>query len=556
MAVESVAAATAVDGQKASKAAWAILAAMGFGGAIAMMFSTVIGPALPTIKAELGLGLSAQTWTITAYSLAFGAALVAGGRLGDLVGEVKMIVIGFIIFGAGLVMSAIAVAGPLMISGRTIQGIGIGISHPATLSIVVNSFPIARRGFALGVWGFAHGFGMLVGPLLAAWMMDIASWRWVFWVAVVLTALAILITFWATRGYQSVIAQGKYDWLGVIIGGTGITLVTYGLQNSSVSWTVAPTWGSMAAGAGLLAAFGFVETRSASPLVDFGLWKERLFCGGSFAEAAVGFVYIPFLTFVGSLYFINVLGHSPTKASWVIVVTTGICILFEPPAGKWIDKIGPGFPITVGLSMQAVALAWIGLFFGPGTTLTEMVIPLALMGIGVGIALPACNTAGMSAVDARRAGMGSGLMQMSFHIPAALGMALVTSVIGTITATKVGAGLGSHADLDHLATSYAQAVQDGNLSQANDILSALPGDSAEAIKRAAAGASSAAITTSMLALAVIALAGAIFAWVVIGRRRTPDHIEMTRAAQLPTADGRGVLVVSPAGEIPLDRRLS
>jgi MFS transporter, DHA2 family, multidrug resistance protein len=138
----------------------------------------------------------------------------------------------------------------------------------------------------------------------------------------------------------------------------------------------------------------------------------------------------------------------------------------------------------------------------------------------------------MSAVDAERAGMGSGLMQMSFNIPAALGVAFVTSVIGTITATKITAGLGSHAELDELATNYARAVQDGNLSQANDILLTLPSDSAEAIKRAAASASSAAITTSMLALAVIALAGAIFAWLVIGRRRIPDHIEMTHAAQL------------------------
>jgi MFS family permease len=144
-------AATGVGRQKANKAAWAILAAMGFGALIAQMFSTVIGPALPTIKEDLALGLSAQTWTITAYSLAFGAALVAGGRMGDLVGEVRMIVIGFLIFGAGLLMSAIAVGGPLLISGRAIQGIGIGISAPATLSIVVNSFPLAQRGLAVGV---------------------------------------------------------------------------------------------------------------------------------------------------------------------------------------------------------------------------------------------------------------------------------------------------------------------------------------------------------------------------------------------------------------------
>ena len=531
MANES-AEANPVYGQKASRAAWAILAAMGFGALIAQMFSTVIGPALPTIKADLGLSLSAQTWTISAYSLAFGTALIAGGRMGDLVGEVKMIVIGFTVFGGGLVLSAIAVAGPLMISGRAIQGIGIGISAPATLSIVVNSFPIAQRGFAVGVWGFAHGFGLLIGPLFAAWMMHVASWRWVFWVAVPLTVLVIVVILAATRGYQSVIAKGKYDWAGLIIGGAGITLVTYGLQNSSESWTAPATWGSLAGGVILLALFGVVEARIAHPLVDFGLWKERLFSGGFFAECAVGFVYIPFLTFLGSLFFINVLDYSPAKASWVIVITTGICMVFEPPAGRWVDKIGPGIPITVSLLMQAVALAWIGLFFGPNTTLAGMVIPLALMGIGVGISLPACNTAAMSAVDAERAGMGSGLIQMTFNIPAALGVALVTSVIGTLTATKITGGLGNRPELSDVAVRYGDAVQEGNLTTANQILAALPSDAAEAIKQAAVGASSAAITTSMLVLAVIALAGAIFAWVVIGRRRTPDHLQMTHAAKV------------------------
>lgn len=512
-----------VAGTKANRAAWAILAAMGFGALIAQMFSTVIGPALPTIKDDLALGLSAQTWTITAYSLAFGAALVAGGRMGDLIGEVKMIVIGFLIFGGGLLMSAIAISGPLMISGRAIQGIGIGISAPATLSIVVNSFPLAQRGFAVGVWGFAHGFGLLIGPLFAAWMMDIASWRWVFWVALPLTAVVIVVTLAATRGYQSVLAGGRYDWLGLLLGATGITLLTYGLQNSAVSWAATETWGSIVAGVVLLGVFGIVENRIAHPLVDFSLWRERLFSGGFFAESAVGFVYIPFLTFVGSLYLINVLHYSPGKASWVIVITTGICMLFEPPAGRWVDKIGPGLPITVALLMQAIALAWIGLFFGPGTSLAQMVIPLALMGIGVGIALPACNTAGMSAVDAERAGMGSGLMQMTFNIPAALGVGVVTSVIGTLTATKVGPGLS--ADLRNNAAQYADAVQAGDMGRADAALAGLPTESVAAVKQAVVDATSGAINTSMLVLAAVAFVGAGFAWVVIGLRRTPDHVK-------------------------------
>lgn len=518
--------------ERASRAAWAILFAMGFGALIAQMFSTVIGPALPTIKDDLSLGLSAQAWTVTAYSLAFGAALVAGGRLGDLVGEVKMIVVGYVIFGAGLVVSAIALAGPMMISGRTIQGIGIGISAPATLSIVVNSFPIVQRGFAVGVWGFAHGIGMLVGPLFAAWMMQIASWRWIFWVSVPLTALVIVVTVAATRRYRSVIATGSYDWQGLLLGAAGVTVLTLGLQNSWEGWTAPYTWGNLLLGLALLALFAVVEIRTAHPLVDFGLWRERLFSGGFFAECAVGFVYIPFLTFVGSIFFISVLQYSPAKASWVIVITTGVCMLFEPISGRWTDKVGPGIPITTALTLQALALMWIGLTFTPTTSLTELIAPLTLMGIGAGLSLPACNTAGMLAVDAERAGMGSGLMQMTFNIPAALGIALATSVIGSLTTSNVANGLHERPELKELGNTYANDIQVGELRAADDILAGLTPDAATAIKQAALHATSTAITTSVIVLAAVALAGAVLAWLVIGRRRTPDHIEMTHAAQV------------------------
>ncbi|MCB0915257.1 MAG: MFS transporter [Actinobacteria bacterium] len=510
--------------------AWAILWAMGFGALIAQMFSTVIGPALPTIQEDLGLSLSMTTWTITAYSLAFGTALVAGGRMGDLVGEVRMIVIGFLVFLVGLLLAAIATGGLMLVASRGLQGIGIGISAPATLSIVVNSFPVARRGFAVGVWGFAHGFGLMIGPFFASFMLTYLSWRWVFWLAIPLTVLVIFVTIAATRGYQSVIAAGSYDWIGLILGGLGITLVTYGLQNAPNGWDAAPTWGTLAVGGLLLIAFAVVETRITHPLVDFSLWKERLFSGGFFAESAVGFVYIPMLTFVGSLYFIGVLGFSPMKASVVILLTTATCMVFEPPAGRWVDKIGPGIPITVSLIMQAGALFWMGTFTS-ATTLAQMVAPLMIMGAGVGIALPACNTAGMSAVDAQRAGMGSGLMQMTFNIPAALGVAVVTSIIGTIAGGKVMATITDPA-YQQLAVDFAAADQAGDTATKESILADLPADIAAAVQQATIDAEGSAIAFAMVILGAVALAGAIFAWVVIGRRRTPDHIQMTHAAEL------------------------
>ncbi len=515
---------------KATARAWAILAAMGFGALIAQMFSTVIGPALPTVRDDLSLSLSATTWLITAYSLAFGTALVAGGRLGDLVGEVRMIVIGFSLFAGGLVLSAIAMNGAMIISGRTIQGIGIGISAPATLSIVVNSFPVLQRGFAIGTWGFAHGAGLLVGPLIGGILTETIGWRWVFWIAVPLTVLVIFVTLVATRGYRSVLAQGTYDFWGLITGGIAITAITYGLQEAAGGLGKPTAWGSLVVGVLLGIVFAITEIKVRYPLVDFSLWKERLFSGGFFAQCAVGFVYIPMLTFIGSIFFVAVLGMSPVEAGWVIILTTGTCMVLEPPAGKLVDKIGPGIPITIGLLFQAVALFWFATFT-PDATIGSMAVPLILMGAGVGICLPACNTSGMLAVDAPRAGMGSGLLQMTFNIPAALGVALITAIVGSLSVSKVVAQLPTE-QAQQAGSEYVTQTNAGNADAANQAIANLPAGVAESVEAASRVAEASAIGVGMIVLGIVAVAGAIFAAVVIGRRRTPDNIEMTQAAEI------------------------
>ena len=499
--------------------AWAILAAMGFGALIAQMFSTVMSPALPAIKAELALSLSMQTWTVTAYSLAFGAALVAGGRLGDLVGEVKLIVIGFVVFGAGLLLAAIATGGPALVAGRGIQGIGIGLSAPATLSIVTNTFPIARRGFAVGLWGFAHGLGLLVGPLIAGYLLELAGWRWIFWISLPLTALVVLVTVVATRGYRSVLASGTYDIGGLLLGATGITLLTLGLQNASNGWGDPTTWGPLVVGLGLLVAFGIYETKVRHPLVDLSLWRSRIFSGAFFSESIVGFIYIPMLTFIGSLYFIGVLGMSPVTASWVIVLTTGTCMVAEPLAGRVVDRIGASLPIIASLLLQAIALIWMGTFT-PETSFAQLVAPLMIMGLGVGIALPACNTAGMSAVDTEHAGMGSGLMQMTFNIPAALGLAVVTSIVGTLTLSRVEDQVAG-TDYAEQGAQYSEAIELGDDKGAAAILASLPDAVQEMLRQIVVAAQSSTISLSMIVLGVVALGGAVLTAVLMGIKRMP-----------------------------------
>ena len=158
-----------------------------------------------------------------------------------------------------------------------------------------------------------------------------------------------------------------------------------------------------------------------------------------------------------------------------------------------------------------------------------MVIPLLLMGIGVGIALPACNTAGMSAVDAERAGMGSGLMQMTFNIPGALGTALVTSIVGSAAVSSIVSKAQGTPYVDQ-AKEYMSMTNSGNDEGAKAILSSLPPDVASKIEAAAEYSQANGISMGMMALAVVAILGAVYAWFVIGRRRTPDNIEVTQAA--------------------------
>jgi EmrB/QacA subfamily drug resistance transporter len=481
------------------------------------MFSTVIAPALPAIKDELNLSLSMQTWTVTSYSLAFGTALVAGGRLGDLIGEVRLIVIGFLLFGVGLLVAGLSPDGLTLVGGRTVQGIGIGISAPATLSIVVNSFPPFQRGVAVGVWGFAHGLGLLLGPLFVGHLLEHLNWRWVFWAALPMSALVICVTLFATRNYRSTLCSGRYDSVGLLLGGLGITLVTYGLQNADTSWRLAGTWGPLASGVVLLVLFVVFETRIADPLVDFSLFRNRLFFSAFFAESAVGFVYIPMLTFVGSMFFLDVLGYSPVKAGWVIVITTGTCMALEPPAGRIVDRVGPRVPMVISLAIQGVALFWMSTF-NPQTTLPEMILPLALMGGGVGIALPACNTAGMSALKPEQSGMGAGLMQMTFNVPAALGVALVTSITGMLSLERMRRALAGQPFLQQ-GLDYAQAVTGGKDATAAAILQSLPPDSAAMLKSTMVAGQSSLIAMSMGALGFVVLAGALLAGLVLPRQR-------------------------------------
>lgn len=452
---------------------------MGFGAFIAQLFGSVMQNTLPQIQADLDLSFSMQTQVLSVYFLAFGVALVAGGRLGDLIGEVKMIVIGYSVFGVALIIAATAPDGLILVLSRALQGVGIGISAPATLSIVVNSFPFHRRGMAVGTWGAAHGFGILAGPLIGGAIVETLTWRWVFWITVPLTLLVIAATIAASRHYRSVLAHGSYDFIGLIVGGAAVVALTYGFQNSSTSWSSPWTWGLLIASVTLFVAFILIEPRREHPLIDFALFRERLFTGGFFAEFWIGFVYLPMLSFIGSFYMLNVMGLEPFTAGLLILPTTAVSAAMQPLSGRLADRFGPGPVILTGLLLAGLGLLSFGLFNNPDSY-TSILPALLLIGIGIGLSMPAGNTSGMLAVDAERAGMGSAVIQMAFVLCNGLGIAFATSITSAVQNSTGDFGKG--------------------------------------------------IAVSMGILGGTAIVCALIAYAIIGKRRKPDHIEITHAA--------------------------
>ncbi len=514
----------AASSDKVSGQAWAILGAMAFGAFIAQMFTTIINPAMPTIASDLNLSLETTAWVSTAYSLGFGAFLVAGGRLADIYGEVKLILVGLFLFLLGLLGAALAFSELALIASRGVQGLGIGISAPATLSILVNVFPIAKRGLGVGIWGSAHGLGLLVGPLLGGILTEYVSWRSMFWIAIPLTMIVILVTLAATRGYSGVLAPGGFDLIGFIIGTLGISAITYGLENSSDGWGAPLTWGMIVGGVALVLLFLARQVRIPYPVVDLSLWRERLFSGGFFAEAAGGFIYIPIQVFLGVFYFQDVLKMSPIQGGLATGILVGVNVITGPIAGRMADSVGPGPMIAGGFVLQAVGLFWFSTI-SPSTEFITLVPPLIMIGIGVGAVIVCCNVAGMSAVDTQRASMGSGLMQMSFNISAALGVAVLSSIFATVSLNEVSERT-ANTSYGSAAVRYHEILASGNTSGAKEMLSALPSDVAAQVEATHSAAQAHAIGMGMLGLGIIALLVAIMVMIVIGRRKTPDHIQM------------------------------
>jgi EmrB/QacA subfamily drug resistance transporter len=408
---------------------WWTLGAMCFALFMLMLDNTVVNVALPSIQRDLGTSLPALEWTVNAYTLTFAVLLVTAGRLGDIFGRRRMFLFGVVVFALSSAGIGLAPGDTLLIAGRAIQGVGAAFMMPATLSIVTNAFPPEERGRAIGTWAGVSGLALAIGPVVGGALTEYVSWRAIFFLNVPVAVGAVAVTLFAAHESRDDTVERRVDVPGIAALSLALTGIVLALVEGNRWGWGSPAIVALLAGAAVaLIAFVGIERRVRAPVVDFTFFRSRTFLGANLAGLIVSFAMFSMFFFL-ALYMQNILGYSPLQAGVRFLPTTLLVITTAPIAGRLADRIGSRRPMTAGLLLVTLAILLttrIDVSSGYG----RLVVPLAVMGVGLGLTMAPMSTAAMNAVSTTKAGVASGVLAMSRMVGGTFGVAVLGALFG------------------------------------------------------------------------------------------------------------------------------
>jgi EmrB/QacA subfamily drug resistance transporter len=386
----------------------------------------VVTTGLPSIRRDLGAGVSALEWTVNAYTLSFAVLLLGGAALGDRFGRRRMFVLGLALFTGASAAAALAPSTAILIAARAIQGVGGAIVTPLTLTLLSEATPPGRRGLALGAWSGISGLAVALGPLVGGAVVEGFSWHWIFWLNVPL-GLA-LIPLAVARLTESFGPDKALDLRGLALAGTGLLGLTYAAVHAgTVGWTVPTVLGPLGLGLALLAGFVAWELRTPSPMLPMRLFRSRAFSATNGVSLAMSFGAFGSV-FLLAQFFQTAEGLSPLQAGLRTLPWTAMPMLVAPIAGVFSDRIGARPLMAAGLALQATGVAWIAAVIGPHVAYTSLVVPFALSGGGMALVFaPAANSI-LGAVRPEDTGKASGANNAIREVGGVFGVAVLASI--------------------------------------------------------------------------------------------------------------------------------
>ncbi|HEY6745169.1 MAG TPA: MFS transporter [Mycobacteriales bacterium] len=430
MKILSAARRTTPRGPSSAGLLLAVLCAADF---LVVLDGLIVAVALPTMQRALGIAPASLQWVVNAYVLCFGGFLLLGGRLSDLYGRRRVLILGLVVFAAGALAAGLAWSVPVLVAGRAVQGLGAGLMAPAALALLVATFAEgAARNRALGFWSAAGSIGIPAGALLGGVLTASLGWRWVLLVNVPAALLAAVGTVWCVPESADGAAPRRLDIPGAALSVGGIALVIFSItriERATASAVLAP----LAAGVLLLVAFVIVEHRAPAPLVPLPVLRAPGLLSANLVGATLP-VGLGALLFLATLYLQRVLGLGALQTGLAYLALALPVIAASPAASGLVARLGPRVVAVLGLLLQAGGLALLARVPVHGAVATDVLPGFLLVGIGAPLAFIPTTAAAMASAGTR-----SGLVSGVFNTAQQLGNAVALAAVATLAAARTDA---------------------------------------------------------------------------------------------------------------------
>jgi EmrB/QacA subfamily drug resistance transporter len=409
---------------------WWTLAAVAFGLFMIMLDNTVVNVALPSIGRDFDTDLSQLEWVVNGYALTFGVLMLTGGKLADLLGRRRIFIAGLAIFTLASLACGLATSAEFLIGARVVQGVGSALMNPATLSIIIATFPPRQRGMAIGIWAGVSAMALAVGPLLGGIITEHIDWSWVFFINVPVGVLGIVVARLVIDESRDTSAVQRLDLPGLAVSAIALFALTYGLIEANQEGWTSPHILSLFAVAALgLAGFVLLEQHQRVPMLDLALFRNPTFAGANAVMMLVGLAMFGVFLFV-TLYLQNVLRYSPTEAGATFLPMTILIVLVAPVAGKLSDRIGSRWLMATGMAFVSLSLL-LDTRLDAASNFWDILPPLIVGGLGMGFAMTPTTAAAMGSVPLDKAGVGSAVLNSMRQVGGSLGIAVLGAIIAS-----------------------------------------------------------------------------------------------------------------------------
>jgi EmrB/QacA subfamily drug resistance transporter len=426
-------------GSARSSRRWRALGLIAAAQFMVIMDTSIIGVALPKMQGDLGFDPQDLSWVFNAYVVAFGGLLLLGGRLSDLYGARRIFMWGWSILAVGSLTAGLAESAATELAGRAMQGAGSALIAPAALTLLFTIFGGTPRELtkALALYGAAAPAGGTAGVFLGGVLTEYASWPWVFFINLPLAAIVLALTRSAMPAGGT--RRGSLDLAGAASVTAGLAALVFAVVQAPASgWTSLPTISAATAGLALLALFVWRQARAAQPLVRLGIFRAPNLAAANLAQLLLGGAWIPMFFFV-NLYLQQVLGMGAFHSGAALLpLTVTIMIGMLAAAPKLIARFGPKTMTVAGLATLSAGLLWLSFLRGEGSYAVDILPATLVTAAGMAMAfIPSLGTA-LSSASPEEGGLASGIVNTSYQIGSALGLAAMTALAAAHGADRLG----------------------------------------------------------------------------------------------------------------------